>query len=349
MGESELPTASDALHSVPVVDIGALMDASWADDSGPSEALTSVVHQIAAAAEEWGFFYIANHGVTEDDLTRFQQNMRAFFRLPKELKKTISRHATNSRGYFDHELTKNKVDWKEGLDFGGRQEDGPAQSSGIRRMGDDENQWLGENELPGFRAAMRDYFDRMEHISQRLIMAFSLALGKPPTYLDKYFTTTDSTGTSLRANSSFLRLNYYPVSPEPEKSMGVHHHTDAGAVTVLLQDDDVASLQVLHRATQEWHLIPPRPGTFVINIGDMLQVWSNDRFIAPLHRVLANGRSERFSAPFFYNPSYDAVIEPVPTVAADGDPTRAKYEPFGWFDFRLKRFQGDYADHGEEV
>ncbi|KAJ0410800.1 hypothetical protein ATCC90586_010123 [Pythium insidiosum] len=325
------------------------MAASSSDDSVHSESVTRVVEQIAAAAEEWGFFYISNHGVTVDDVTRFKDNMRAFFRLPKELKKTISRHATNSRGYFDNELTKNKVDWKEGLDFGGQQEDGPPASSGIRRMGDDENQWLDEMALPGFRAEMREYFDRMEHISQRLITAFALALGKPASYLDEFFTSTDSAGAIKRANSSFLRLNYYPVAPDPDKSMGVHHHTDAGAVTVLLQDDDVASLQVLHRPTQEWHLIPPRPGTFVINIGDMLQVWSNDRFVAPLHRVLANGRSERFSAPFFYNPSYDAVIEPVPTEAADGSTKAAKYQPFSWFDFRLRRFQGDYADHGEEV
>ena len=123
--------------------------------------------------------------------------------------------------------------------------------------------------------------------------------------------------------------------------MAVHHHTDAGALTVLLQDDSVHSLQVWR--DNVWHFIPPIPDTFVINVGDMVQVWSNDQYQAPLHRVLANRTSQRYSAPFFYNPAYSTDVVPA---VLNGSP---RYDPVNWGEFRRKRFQGDYANHGEEI
>lgn len=261
--------------------------------------------------------------------------MRSFFNLPKEIKNTIRRSATNSRGYFDDELTKNKTDWKECLDFAGVNEDGPA-SDKHERLGDDQNLWLEDKHLPQFRQEMVVYFNQMEYISRRLLKVFAVALGEEPAFFDQFFHGD---------NSSFLRLNHYPVAPDPEKTMGVYHHTDAGALTVLLQDDDVASLQVFHRESQTWTLVPSRKGTYTINIGDMVQVWSNDKFVAPLHRVLASGGADRFSAPFFYNPSYKAQVKPI-VVKQDEE---ANYRPLSWREFRLARFQGDYADSGKEI
>ncbi|TMW60125.1 hypothetical protein Poli38472_000167 [Pythium oligandrum] len=341
-------TLAKDVRSVPVLDIGALIacvNDAEVQSLADSPPFQTMIAQLQAAATEWGFFYIANHGVKDEELEVFQTSMREFFKLPKDVKKTLQRSATNSRGYFDAELTKNKLDWKEGFDYAGRQEDGALSvDSDIKRMGEDQNQWLDDETLPDFRTSMVEYFARMEHIARRLIMLFALALGEKATFLDQFFQTNGKA-----ANSSFLRLNYYPVAPEPENVMGVHHHTDAGALTVLLQDDVVSSLQVFHRDSQQWYLIPPRKGTFVINIGDMLQVWSNDRFLAPLHRVLANGSSERFSMPFFYNPSYNANVEPLITSTSGEAFKTPHYKPISWYDFRLRRFEGDYADHGEEI
>ncbi|KAG2910996.1 hypothetical protein PC116_g22076 [Phytophthora cactorum] len=298
-------------------------------------ALTKIIDDVRAAASEWGFFYIADHGLPEKEVDRFQAAMRSFFNLPKEIKNTIRRSATNSRGYFDDELTKNKSDWKECLDFAGVNEDGPA-SGKHERLGDDQNLWLEDKQLPGFRREVVEYYTKMEYISRRLLKVFAVALGEEPAFFDQFFHGD---------NSSFLRLNHYPVAPEPEKTMGVYHHTDAGALTVLLQDDDVASLQVFHRDSQSWTLVPPRKGTYTVNIGDMVQVWSNDKFFAPLHRVLASGGADRFSAPFFYNPSYKAQVKPI--VVKEGE--EANYRPLSWREFRLARFQGDYTDSGKEI
>jgi isopenicillin N synthase-like dioxygenase len=129
-----------------------------------------------------------------------------------------------------------------------------------------------------------------------------------------------------------------------QSDLGVHHHTDAGALTVLIQDD-VGGLQV-HRDGY-WYDIPPVEGAIVINTGDMMQVWSNDTYHAPVHRVLAMDACDRYSLPFFFNPSAQAQVSPLPTVVNEQNPNR--YNPIEWGRFRGKRSDGDYADYGTEV
>jgi isopenicillin N synthase-like dioxygenase len=154
-------------------------------------------------------------------------------------------------------------------------------------------------------------------------------------------------------HTGFIRLNYYPVKDPmasagvehlPEASLGVHHHTDAGALTVLMQDD-VGGLQVFRGGY--WHNVQPVPGAFVINTGDMMQVWSNDNYQAPVHRVLAMSESDRFSIPFFFNPSAATTVSPFPTVVSAERP--ARYKTIRWSEFRGQRTDGDYADYGPEV
>jgi len=113
---------------------------------------------------------------------------------------------------------------------------------------------------------------------------------------------------------------------------------------VLLQDDQ-PGLQVLKG--KRWHTIPPRRDALVINIGDIVQVWSNDRYAAPLHRVLASSARERFSAPYFFNPAYQTDYGPLPSLIEAGEAPR--YRPINWGEFRAGRAAGDYADHGEEI
>uniref|UniRef100_A0AAV1U7W4 Fe2OG dioxygenase domain-containing protein n=1 Tax=Peronospora matthiolae TaxID=2874970 RepID=A0AAV1U7W4_9STRA len=332
----------DVRH-VPVVDVSALM--ALPTDAHVDEAvrdarasgLHATISEIRAAATDWGFWYITNHGLSKHELATFQNQMRSFFRLSLDVKRRVARGVLNSRGYFDNELTKNKTDWKECFDVSGIQEDGPTKHPKHERMGEDENQWPLEVLLPGFSPGILEYYCKMERLSRRLVKVCAAALGQEPTVFDPFFNED---------NSSFLRLNHYPVAPMPDKTMGVHHHTDAGALTILLQDDEVASLQVLHRESKTWTLVPPREGTFVVNVGDMMQVWSNDVFVAPLHRVLANGCTDRFSAPFFYNPSYKTQVQPLVGKEGEDEP---RYRPLSWRAFRQARFQGDYADSGKEV
>jgi isopenicillin N synthase-like dioxygenase len=122
----------------------------------------------------------------------------------------------------------------------------------------------------------------------------------------------------------------------------VNHHTDSGALTLLLQDEQ-PGLEVFHG--NEWHLVEPRRDALVVNIGDIVQVWSNDRYTAALHRGLVSADAERFSAPFFFNPAYSTEYAPLPSTIDARHPPR--YRPIHWGAFRARRAAGDYADHGE--
>ncbi|ETM33953.1 hypothetical protein L914_18855 [Phytophthora nicotianae] len=275
------------VRQVPMVDVAALI--AFPNDVEVDAALRAkdgdarkIVEEIGAAANEWGFFYIANHGLPEQEMAKFQKAMRSFFDLPR--------------------TSSNKTDCKECFDFAGANEDGPANDKHLR-LRDDKNQWISEEALPGFHNEMTTYFNKMEYIARRLLKVFAVALGEEPTFFDQFFHDE---------NSSHMRLNHYLATEDPEKTMGVYHHTDAGALTILLQDDDV---------------------------------WSNDQFVAPLHRVLANGGADRFSAPFFYNPSYKAQVEPI--VMKPGDV--ANYRQLSWGEFRLRRYQGNVTDKGKEI
>ncbi len=316
---------SKILDSVPVIDIEPLV---LPDADG--NIRTSCIEEIAKACRDWGFFYIKNHGISDNTISDFRTNMAEFFHLHDGILDKIRRNQHNSRGYFDDELTKNKLDWKRCFDFGAQ--DGSLDKEGM----DGKNQWPLATEHETFEKVMRDYYSQMEGLSKVLLGALCESLHFETDALDENFDGN---------HTSYLRMNYYPVCEDTENNMAVHHHTDAGALTILYQDDHVTSLQVYR--DDKWFFIPPKKDTFVINIGDMIQVWSNDEYKAPLHRVQANSSHERYSAPFFYNPAYKADVKPLVDKANTED--KALYRVVNWGDFRSKRFAGDYADVGVEV
>ncbi len=339
MAEEE--TNTETLESVPVIDIAPLLNTSSSshnEEEDTSKRYTCI-QAIGQACKEWGFFYIQNHNILPQTITNFRSTMDEFFHLDQQILNKIRRDQNNSRGYFDDELTKNKRDWKCCFDFG-------AQNGSLDDQGlDGYNQWPLVNEHETFESFMKTYFLEMESLSKMLLCAICESLGLEPTILQHHFDGN---------HTSYLRLNYYPICHDPLNHMAIHHHTDAGALTILYQDDDVTSLQV--NRDDKWYFISPKKDTFVINIGDMIQVWSNDEYKAPLHRVQANSSFERYSAPFFYNPSYDTDVKPL-LLKVEGDfelssasyEKEAKYNVLNWGEFRAKRFAGDYADVGEEV
>ncbi len=308
---------------VPVLDMATLRDASALDD-------------LTRACEDWGFFQLTNHGVSAALLNDALAQSRAFFALPGHLKQRVVRTDANPWGFFDQELTKNTRDWKEIFDFGPADAESGDPRSTVRAV----PQWP---ELEGFKPVMLNAFEALSDLSRSVLAVLARALETSPDALTRGFDR----------HTSFLRLNYYPRCDDaaeadaptvPERGrLGIGHHTDAGAVTLVAQDAQ-AGLQVLHDGV--WRTVTPRADALVVNIGDIVQVWSNDRFPAPLHRVLANGNAERFSMAFFFNPSYDTDYAPLASQCAGG---AARYRPINWGRFRAGRAAGDYADHGQEI
>lgn len=309
------------IEHVPVIDIRRLDD-------------PATLAVIDAACRDWGFFQVVHHGITPALLTGVHARTREFFALPSEVKRAIERTATNAWGFYDRELTKNRRDWKQIFDVG------PV---GEGRLAGNVPQWPAA--LPAFRPTIAAFATACERLAYRLLGAIGSNLGAPAHRLAAAFGP---------GHTSFLRLNYYPPCHDPAAPdaptlpaaghLGINHHTDAGALTLLLQDDQ-PGLQV-HRDGR-WYLVEPRRDALVVNIGDIVQVWSNDRYRAALHRVLVSRDAERHSAPFFFNPAADAVYAPLPSTCDAAHPPR--YRPICWGEFRAARAAGDYADHGEEI
>lgn len=282
------------------------------------------LEQLAAACADWGFFQVANHGVDEQLTAAVKTASRDFFRQSLAAKQAVCRTLDNPFGYYDRELTKNRRDRKEIFDFS-PEETTPWPAS-----------------PPLFADVLHSYALACHTLCLQLLELCCESLGAEPSTLTGHFG---------RRHSSFLRLNYYPVddplagtAAPPAGPFGISQHSDAGALTVLLQDE-VAGLQVLRDDC--WFDLPPMPGTLTINIGDMLQIWSNDRYRAPLHRVRASSVAARFSSAYFCNPDHNAVVAPLPPTISSAN--AACYHPVHWGEFRRLRALGDYGDYGEEV
>ncbi len=282
------------------------------------------------ALQHWGFFHLVNHGIDASLISALQEQMPLFFSESTTAKRQISRSANNPWGFYDQERTKNRVDAKEIFDVG--------PNEGARRA-----QW--PEQLPQFEPVVQAWRQACHQLSRGLLCKLSQALKTPADLLTRAFEPD---------HSSFLRLNYYPVIEDPaaldapllpEKGrLGIYHHTDAGALTVLLQDE-VAGLQVAHDGS--WHLVTPQEGALVINIGDIVQVWSNDRYPAVLHRVVGSRERARYSAAYFYNPAYTTHYAPLPGMCSAEQPPR--YREIDWGAFRAGRSSGDFADYGAEI
>jgi isopenicillin N synthase-like dioxygenase len=299
-----------AFDSVPVIDIGALR-------APDADAKRRTARAIGRACEEIGFLYVANHGVPAAMVERTFAEAKRFFALPLAEKMKIPLKASpNYRGYFPLKDEKTDVtamgDLKEGFDL-------------MRELGPDDpdvragkplhgpNQWP-EN-LPGFREAILAYYARMEELARTLLRGMALALElEEDWFADK-----------TRKPLAYLRLLHYPpqAGAIDEKEIGCGAHSDYGCLTILAQDE-VGGLQ-LRNAAGEWIEAPPIPGTFVINLGDQMARWTNERFQATPHRVINRSGRERYSIPFFFDPDYDAVIECLPSCQGPGNPP--KYPP----------------------
>jgi len=295
--------------SVPVIDLAPL--------GGSDEAARRRTAQaIGRACEEVGFLYIANHGIPDSLLQHTFDEAKRFFALPlaEKMKLDIANSA-NYRGYFPLKGETTDVtamgDLKEGFDL-------------MRELGPDDpdvragkplhgpNQWPAEDVLPGFRQSILAYYAAMEALAQRLLRGMALSLD-----LEEGFFAART-----RKALAYLRLLHYPPQQGmiDEREIGCGAHSDYGCLTILAQDA-VGGLQ-LRNSAGEWIEAPPIPGTFVINLGDQMARWTNERFQATPHRVINRSGRERYSIPFFFDPDFDAVIECLPSCQGPGNPPK---------------------------
>lgn len=296
-------TSFTSFTSVPTVDIGGLRSADPAEHE-------RVAADLGAAARDVGFFYISGSGIDESLFGRMLAATKEFFALPLEEKmRSYIGLSRCHRGYVpvgEEGVEQGTPDLKEAFDTAlDLPADDPDYLAGNPMLG--PNTWP---DLPGFAEAVTAYYTAVLEVGQRLLWAFAIALGEDPDVFTRHATKTPSQ----------LRLVHYPYNPDVEDHMGIGAHTDYECFTLL--KPTAPGLEVLNGAG-EWVDVPPVPGTFVVNIGDMLELWTNGAFVATSHRV-RKVREERYSFPLFFNVDYHTEVKPLPQFAPrDGRPRPA--------------------------
>ena len=285
---------------------------------------------LDTACRDHGFFLLKGHGL-DRLIEQTWEETRRFFAAPSSIKESIRRTEDQPLGWYDRELTKRYRDCKEVFDY---MEPGGA-------IGEYRNRW--PDSLPGFRATQNEFFEAFSVLAERTLGLVHTALGSGSGVAEAH------PGSAM---TSTVRLNHYPMGdPVPveerdslpnlgETALG--YHTDPGILTLLLQDD-TGGLQT-HSRAHGWIDVPPQAGTVVVNLADSLQVWTNDRYRAAVHRVVPMTRRARYSIPYFYNPSLESVIEPISELGGE----EPRYRPFTWREFIQARVDDNFVDLGEE-
>ncbi|KAG6437079.1 hypothetical protein SASPL_101988 [Salvia splendens] len=245
--------ASDG-PNIPVIDMEGL-------SSGDAEVRRRTAALIDAACREWGFFQVANHGVSPALMARCREAWREFFQLP-----------------------------------------------------------LAEKQ----RELAAEYSREVVELCGKLMKILARNLGLREDYLLEAFGGEEELG-------ACMRVNYYPKCPQPDRTLGLSSHSDPGGLTLLYSDENVSGLQI--RRGDTWITVKPQPNTFIVNLGDQLQILSNANYKSVEHRAIVNSAKERVSLAYFYNPKGDKVIKPAEELVSPEQPLR--YSPTTYNDYRL--------------
>ncbi len=289
--------------ALPIVDISGLRGGTGAD-------LVRIADELGAVARDVGFCYLAGTGIPDATFEHLLAVTKTFFALPDDVKmRSYIGGSRCHRGYVPpgEEVTYDgTVDRKEAFDTAlDLPADDPDYLAGNPMLG--PNLWP---EIDGFAEAVTDYYTRAMDVGRLLFGALALALGETSDFFDAITTRTPSQ----------LRLVHYPVDETAVDSVGFGAHTDFECFTLL--KPTAPGLEVMN-AHGVWVDAPPIDGTLIMNIGDMLETWTNGHFVATSHRV-RKVAEERYSFPLFVNVDYDTVVEPLAQFVQPGDPVRRR-------------------------
>lgn len=318
------------VSKIPIIDVTDMIE-------HPSPANHErVAREIRAACTTIGFFYLSGHGIPKDLVDEAFEANRRFHAKPMEEKLAIKQNRWH-RGYqaFASSTLKSSARFAAARhpnqleSFFLRHEVPSDHPDYERKPLQGPNQWPDD---PWFVDVVRRYDAATRDLGLKLLPAFSVAVGEAPDFFTRLFNSP----------STALRLIHYPPAPpvRPEDIFGIHPHTDYGFLTILAQDD-VGGLQI-QNLDGSWIDAPYIPGTFILNIGDILARWTNDHFNSTPHRVVnLLGNRDRYSIGMFFDPDLDATVE---TLGQFADLQPGKYEPIRYGDYFTLRLDTNYPD-----
>jgi isopenicillin N synthase-like dioxygenase len=303
-------------EEVPVIDL-----ADWLAGGSPD----AVVKALYAACTGTGFFYVSGHGVPEAVVSNIFSAATRYFSIPEEIRMQDVAEGRFRRGFMPFGRTRQsgyEPDLKESYDFG---VDLPLTDPDVvaGRPLHGPNKWPAC--APWLQEPAEAYHHHTRRLGRDLLRLFALALGQRQSFFLDH----------SRKPIVGTRLFHYPPQPvDNDGAIGGAPHTDYGMVTILTQDP-IGGLELLKR-DGEWVAAPYIEGTFVINIGDLFKIWTNDLFVSNVHRVVNNTGRERFSIPTFMNLDYDTPVACLPSCLKPGEVP--KHAPTKSGDYLVGRF-----------
>ena len=326
------------MREFPVVDISEFTEARGGGRS--TEPKLAIARAVDEVCRETGFLAISGHGVPPETIERAWTAARAFFDLPAEKKLAVKMpYDGYPYGYSPLQaeaLAKSKgndtpPDLKESFNIGPLEQATPEENDANADFRYAQNIWPAEP--AGFREAATAYYHALSGLASKIMRIFALALDLPENYFDKM----------INDPISALRMLNYPHSgtaPQPNQ-LRAGAHSDYGSLTILRADAAPGGLEI-RSPEGHWVAVPALPGAFIVNIGDLMALWTNDRWVSTLHRVVNppadhSGSTRRQSFAFFHQPNWDAEISCIPTCLAAGE--KPKYAPVRSGEYLMNKFQ----------
>jgi isopenicillin N synthase-like dioxygenase len=309
---------------IPTIDLGPFR-------RGLAGAKVETARAIRDALEAIGFFAIVNHGLDDAAVDRSLAAGREFFALPA-VEKLRVKISPAHRGYMpmgdQHRVEAKRPNLSESFLIGSDLAPNDPDVL-VHKPLHGPNQWPARPS--SLRPALDAYYGEATALGMRLVELFEAALDLPVGRFSECF----------KRPMAFIRALHYPPAPEPRPDdlYGAAPHSDFGFLTIVTQDD-AGGLQV-QRRDGRWIDAPRMPGAAVVNVGDMLMRWTNDRFRSTQHRVLNPKGRDRYSMAFFFDPDFDTVVECIPTCQGPGNPPR--YPRTTWGDYLTARFDANHA------
>ncbi|KAI9803146.1 MAG: hypothetical protein M1833_001217 [Piccolia ochrophora] len=298
--------------SLPVIDFARIVAPNSRDDADAITERKLESEKLFRAFVDVGFVYLRNHSIPEDAREGLFSHAQSFFQQQDEEKaKVETGEAKAFHGWFSPQRTSGDTkhsDQKEAFDVG--RDDDPTRP----------NQWPAN--LPGFQKDMNDFFQRCHEVHLELLRVLAKQVGIDEDFFEPF----------VGARDHWFRVLYYPETTREsfQNRVRAGEHTDYGTLTLLFNDDS-GGLQVRH-ANGQYIDAPPIPGTCIINVGDMLARWFNDKLRSTQHRVVepapkANTEvlPARYAIAWFGHPNRDALVEPIEACCTSENPK--KYEP----------------------
>ncbi|HXJ82419.1 MAG TPA: 2-oxoglutarate and iron-dependent oxygenase domain-containing protein [Candidatus Methylomirabilis sp.] len=321
-------SVEEATRAIPIIDFAAAF-------SGAPGGVDAVARQVRHASEQVGFFYLAGHGVSAALVEAAFQASREFhaMSLPEKLRLRLNEsnigylpmNASIQKHSTVHKATRPNYNESFFISYD-RGADHPDVIAGKPLRG--RNQWPDGHER--MRRAMVDYFTTLDRVGQRMLPVLARSLDMPADYFDPFF--ADEGHVNLRF------LHYPPQDVDDDEQFGQGPHTDNSFITILARTD-VPGLAV-RLPSGEWLAPPLIPGTLLVNLGNIMKRWSNDRFLSTAHGVLNESGADRYSIAFFYSPNPDAVIECLPSCVGPANPPR--YPRAVYRDLVLEFYRANY-------